>query len=160
MLFSPWIGGDDTMEMMLFAFLTGVTIVISRTVNAKLSEHTSPHTSTLMNYIVGLLVSLLLMFLMKENLPSYSALSKQSPYIYLGGALGVIGIFVANIITYRISSYKLTLLLFISQLFAGIIIDNFIYNIFSTGKLIGGLCIFIGIIINRNPEPKVETHKE
>ena len=134
--------------MVLLAFGAGVTIVVSRMINAKLAEYVGDHMSTLMNFIVGLIGATVLAFLLKAKIPESATFTLQQLPLYLGGILGVGMVFIANVITKKIPAYQLTLLMFVTQLFTGIILDYFVYKIFSGGKLVGGLFVLLGLIVS------------
>lgn len=127
----------------------GITVVISRTINARLAEFTSEKTSTFYNYLVGLIVSLLVCALLGGGETSFLA-TPLSPYVYIyfGGVLGVCVVLLSNITVSRVSSFYLSLFLFIGQVFSGILIDAAISQAFSPRNLFGGLFVAIGLIIN------------
>lgn len=79
--------------------------------------------------------------------------------VYLGGLVGVIVISLSNYITPKISAFYLTLLIFIGQLFAGTIIDFFLTNELSTGKIIGGVFVLIGLTYNLLVDRPLKTVK-
>lgn len=139
----------------ILSVLTGVTIVLSRTVNAKLSEYIGPYGSTLMNYVTGILGSFLLMIIMGSAFPlRIKGISVSSFYIYLGGFLGVISIFINNKITSKMPSFELTLLILVGQLVSGILLDYFIMNIFSPGKLVGSIFVALGLFYSVKGDKK------
>lgn len=136
--------------MALFAALTcGITVIISRTTNAQLSKHISNTASTFYNYLTGGIVSLIVLLVSKEIAPSWVLPNNLSGYLmFLGGIVGVFSILLSNYITPRISAFQLTIILFISQIFTGIIIDWLRYDTLSIGKVIGGLLVLFGLIYN------------
>jgi transporter family-2 protein len=140
--------------MMIVAFMAGVTIVVSRMLNAKLTEYVGAHMSTFMNFVVGLLASILLAILVNAKLAETSAFSVNELPLYLGGILGVAMVFISNVITKKIPAYQLTLLMFVTQLFIGLILDYFVYDIFSAGKLVGGVFVLLGLWVSMKEEPK------
>ena len=81
--------------------------------------------------------------------------------VYLGGLVGVIVISLSNYITPKISAFYLTLLIFIGQLFAGTIIDFFLTNELSIGKVIGGIFVLIGLtqFTHRSPDKTVKHNQ-
>jgi len=133
----------------IVSFATGITIVVSRTLNAKLADETSVRVSTLYNYIVGLIICIPVFFFLGSNeiVPAEFALS-QDWYIYLGGVLGVCVVLLSNITVIRISAFYLTLLMFIGQVFTGVLIDAVISQEFSLRILIGGVLVAIGLCVN------------
>ncbi|MCL2699082.1 MAG: DMT family transporter [Defluviitaleaceae bacterium] len=130
------------------SFAAGVCIVISRTLNARLSELTSVHISTFFNYFVGLIVSVFVYFLLgsQENIFAFTV--SPNLYIYLGGILGVAVVLLSNITVTKISAFYLTLLIFVGQVFSGILIDIIISQAFSPHNLIGGILVTIGLCVN------------
>lgn len=131
------------------SFVAGVNIVISRTLNAKLSDVTSVRVSTFYNYFIGLVVSLLVFWLLGRNEIVFSELT-LSPnwHIYMGGVLGVCVVLLGNIVVVKISAFYLTLLIFIGQVFSGVIIDAVIAQSVSTRNIIGGLLVTAGLSVN------------
>ncbi|RHW65938.1 EamA-like transporter family protein, partial [Clostridium botulinum] len=61
---------------------------------------------------------------------------------------GVLVIVLSSYVTPKISSFYLTLIIFIGQLFVGIIIDYFTLNKLSLGNMLGGLLVLIGLTYN------------
>jgi len=131
------------------ALLTGLTVVISRTLNARLAQETSMMKSTLFNYIIGFGSAVVIMIVAggRESMLNDFTLS-SNVWIYTGGLIGVFAIMILNITVTKISSFYLTLLLFIGQVFSGIVIDVLLTESFSMNNLIGGILVTIGLTIN------------
>ncbi len=142
----------------LFAILAGTTIVTSRNVNAMLAKKIGAIESTFFNYFVGLLLSIVVFFFSKEAiLPLFIPEGFSDVIMYLGGILGVVAIIISNFITPKISAFLMTLLIFISQLITGIVLDFFLYGEFSLPKVIGGFLVLIGLIYNLYLDKKDNT---
>ena len=133
----------------IVSFVAGVNIVISRTLNAKLAALTSVRTGTFYNYLIGLFVSIPVFLLLGRNEITLAEFA-VSPnwFIYLGGMLGVCVVLLCNITVMKISALYLTLLIFIGQVFSGILIDVIISRELSLRNLIGGVLVAIGLCIN------------
>jgi len=128
------------------SFAAGVITVISRTLNAKLADNTSARISTFFNYAVGLAGASAVCLLLGRSEPVYSGLVVSPDfYLYLGGTLGVCMILISNMIVTKVPAFYLSLLLFIGQVFAGIVIDALIMRSFSMPILIGGLLVTAGL---------------
>lgn len=54
-----------------------------------------------------------------------SSFSNIPPYAYLGGFLGVVIVLLNGVVTPKLSSFYMMLLIFIAQLFTGLVIDYF-----------------------------------
>lgn len=133
----------------LFSFLAGVNLVISRTLNAKLAEKTSIRISTFYNYLVGLLIAIPVYFLLGRNEVNFANFTfSPKLYIYFGGILGVCVVLLSNKIVTKISAFYLSLFLFLGQVFSGIIIDVVISQNFSLRNMIGGIFVAVGLSVN------------
>ena len=135
---------------------TGVTIVLSRSVNGLLSKKMGAYQGTFYNYFTGFMTSLILMLvLMIVGVQHINiSLDKTNLMMYLGGIIGVFNILILNIIVPRISPVILTLLSFIGQLVSGMVIDAFVYQMFSVSKILGCLIVIIGLVIYQLSEEK------
>lgn len=137
------------MLYIIISILAGVSVVVSRIINSNLAKEIGIFQSTFYNYIVGLFFSIIFFILSREKINLSGLKSGDVPFwAYLGGIAGVLFIVLSNYITPRISSFYLTLLMFVGQLFTGIIIDYFAEGNISNGKLIGGLLVLTGLIYN------------
>ncbi|EEH98882.1 DMT family transporter [Clostridium tertium] len=134
------------MLYILLAILSGVSVVLSRIVNFKLAEEIGTFQGTFFNYLTGFITSLIFFFLTKDYI-NISELSIPF-YAYLGGTIGILVVLMFNYITPKVSSFSLSLLVFIGQLSIGIIIDYFSNNTISVGKILGGLLILLGLSYN------------
>lgn len=134
------------MLYILLAILSGVSVVLSRIVNFKLAEEIGTFQGTFFNYLTGFITSLIFFFLTKDYI-NISELSIPF-YAYLGGTIGILVVLMFNYITPKVSSFSLSLLVFIGQLSIGIIIDSFSNNTISVGKILGGLLILLGLSYN------------
>jgi transporter family-2 protein len=131
------------------SFAAGVCIVISRTLNAKLADLTSVWISTFYNYLFGLIIAIFVFFILGHNeLNQMKLIFSPNLYIYFGGIIGVCVVFMSNITVAKISAFYLTLLIFVGQVFSGVLIDILISQEFSTRNLIGGIFVTIGLCIN------------
>lgn len=131
------------------SLLSGVSIVLSRTINAGLAIKTSDLTSTLFNYIIGLCVALVLMLLLGQREPLFSGVSHAPPFwAYFGGWIGVFVVLLSNITVKRISGFYITLLIFIGQVFSGIVLDLILTQVFSLEILLGGILVTAGLAAN------------
>lgn len=133
----------------LVALLSGVTVIVSRTLNARLAECTSVRISTLFNYLVGLALAIPVYFLLGRHEVSVAQFQfYPNWYLYLGGTLGVCMILFCNMTVAKISALYFTLFSFLGQVFSGILIDALIDGAFSPRNLIGGVFVTAGLLVN------------
>ena len=99
------------MISIIFSILSGVTIVLSRSVNGMLSKKMGAYQGTFYNYFTGFMTSLILMLvLMIVGVQHINiSLDKTNLMMYLGGIIGVFNILILNIIVPRISPVILSL---------------------------------------------------
>ena len=137
----------ETLAVVL-SLVAGATIVMSRTLNARLAELTSVRVSTFYNYLVGLMTALLLFLAAGSGELAHMERFAPSPFMYLGGLLGVGVILISNITVTKISAFYLSLLIFIGQVFTGVLIDAIISQELSMRILIGGVLVTVGMCAN------------
>jgi transporter family-2 protein len=143
------------MLYIILAALCGCTTILSMIVNSHLSKKIGVFQGTFVNYIVGLLTTILLITIVKDSMNLSFASFPQIPlWALLGGLLGVMVVASANIIIPKIPTIYTTLLIFIGQLFTGILIDYFRVGFVSNGKIIGGLLILLGLLYNSSVDKK------
>lgn len=132
----------------LCAFATGITIVVSRSINAALAQHIGAYESSFFNYLIGLLTSIVFLFIF--GISNLTALSKlpfaNDPLLYLGGAIGVINIVILNLVVSKVPALQLTLLIFIAQLLTGMLLDWLLYDQFSSKKMLGCGIVLFGLL--------------
>ncbi|HSQ87671.1 DMT family transporter [Romboutsia sp.] len=137
------------MLYIIIAICAGVSITVARLINSNLADRIGIFQGTFYNYAIGLIVSLVfLVFNREPSLLSTGTLLNVPVWAYLGGLLGVIVVAASNFVTPKISAFYLTILIFVGQIFAGIIIDYYSSDIISKGTIIGGLLVFVGLTYN------------
>ncbi|WP_251859641.1 DMT family transporter [Clostridium sp. Marseille-Q2269] len=137
------------MLYLFISILAGAFIIIGRIINSNLAEKIGIFQGTFFNYIIGLLFSFIFLFLSNERLSiTYTTMKSIPLWTYLGGLIGVLVIILSSYITPKMSSFYLTLIIFIGQLFTGIILDYFTINKLSIGNIIGGILVLIGLTYN------------
>ena len=146
------------MFYMVISVLAGVSIVVARIINSALASRIGTLQSTFFNYITGLSVSFVFLVISRElaNLPA-AKYGTIPLWAYAGGLLGVIVIILSNFTTPKVSAFYLTLLIFIGQLFAGILIDYLISGDISIGKITGGILVLAGLTYNLLLDKKREN---
>ncbi|MGH4137145.1 DMT family transporter [Clostridium sp.] len=143
------------MVYIILAVLCGCFTIISMIINSHLAKKIGVLKGTLINYIVGLLSTIILMIIVRSSLKlSPSIFTKIPWWALLGGMIGVVVVASSNIVLPKIPTIYTTLLIFIGQLFTGILIDYFRMGFVSKGKIIGGLLILLGLLYNSNVEKK------
>lgn len=145
----------------LVAILSGVSIVVSRIINSRLGDEIGVFQSTFYNFLTGLIFSIIILLFSNETIGISSEILSSTPIAaYLGGLIGVISIALSNYVAPKISAFYMALLIFIGQLFTGIIIDYFTLGEISLGKVIGGIIVCIGLAYNLNLDKNEEIAED
>lgn len=131
----------------LFSLAGGVTVVLSRTLNARLAKHTGDMQSSFYNHIVGLVVAIVAALIIAEPLPAIQ-FSLGTSWMYCGGMLGITLVLLYNLTVPKVPSFRLTLLSFIGQVFTGIVIDLMMAVEYSKASFIGALLVTGGVVLN------------
>ncbi len=66
-------------------------------------------------------------------------------------------VLLSNVTVRRISAFYMTLLLFVGQVFTGIVVDMALTGVFSPQNLIGGALVAAGMAVNLRLEPQDGT---
>ncbi len=133
--------------VVLLSFSAGITVVLSRTVNARLAEKIGALQGSLVNHLVGLPFTIIVALLVGQVSP-ISTISTFQPWIYFGGILGVAVVLLSNLTVPRVSAFRLTLLIFVGQVFTGILLDLVLGHNISSISFVGGIVIISGLAIN------------
>ena len=135
------------MFFILISIASGAIVVISRILNTRLSEKVGLMGSTFFNYLTGLLSALLLFAIVKDKF-TLNSFYNIPLWAYLGGVLGIAVVILSSIVTTKMSTFYITLIIFIGQLFTGIIIDCITTKTIPFAKIIGGLLVVLGLAYN------------
>ena len=142
-------GGGFALWPVLAVFLSGVLLVVSRSYNARLADETSVYVSTFFNYFCGLVTAIPVFLLFGGSEAVWAGLVLSPDWwIYLGGAIGVVTVWLSNIVVVKIPQLYITLLMFVGQVFTGVMIDALLDGAFSTANIIGGVLVAFGLALN------------
>jgi transporter family-2 protein len=138
----------DTAPVVM-SFAAGCMVVVTRTLSARFATLTSINISTFFNYVFGLSCAFLVLLLLGVNEPAVLSVGiSPNIYIYLGGIIGACLVLACNILVMKVPAFYLSVLMFIGQVFAGIIIDAIIAQSFSAKLLTGGLLVAAGLCVD------------
>ncbi|QUH30916.1 DMT family transporter [Vallitalea guaymasensis] len=132
----------------ILALLAGALVIVSISINGNLATKVGLIQSSITNYLVGLISSIIFFLILNRFVFdfSFNKLGDTPFYYMLGGVIGSIIICLNNLLINKISAVYVTILIFLGQMITGILIDYAKSGIFSTGKVIGGLLIVIGLV--------------
>lgn len=125
----------------------GVSIVTSRSMNARLAQSVGTMQGTFLNFAAAMPVTIVLMLLLGNHF-TVSEMASAPWWMYLGGIFGVVGVSLNNLLVPHLPAFQLTLLSFLGQLACSTVIDLFTGAASSRQSLIGGCLIAVGMLIN------------
>ena len=135
------------MFFILISIAAGAIVVISRILNTRLSEKIGLMQSSFFNYFTGLSSSLILLAIINDKI-HLNKFQGIPLWAYLGGLLGIFVVLLSSVVTPKMSTFYITLIIFIGQLFAGILIDCIALKTIPFAKIVGGLLVIAGLAYN------------
>lgn len=131
------------------ALMTGVTVVTSRTINGALAKRSTASLSAWYNHLVGLVGAVLVLAILgfPGSIP-FAGINFSNFWIFTGGILGVLAVTFSNFLIHHVSSYSMTLLLFVGQITGGVLLDVFLEGSFDPIQIVAGLIIVLGFSLN------------
>ena len=147
------------MVYIFLSFITGVTIVINMMLNGKLAQREGMINGVIINYLIAAISSIILCAIMIKSMPAYSTIGQVPLPYFSSGFIGVLTTYLFNVIVTKVPAVYVVILRFIGQMLTSAIIDYIYLDIFSKGKVIGGLLFLIGLIINAKVDNKYAQEK-
>ena len=144
------------MIYIILSFLIGIVIVINMMLNGRLAEREGLISGVVIYYLTAVLSSALLCAVMIKTIPSYSVIRAVPLPYFLGGFIGVLTTYLFNVIVPKVSAVYVVILRFIGQMLTSAVIDYIYLDIFSGGKVFGGVLFLIGLIVNAKDDNKNE----
>lgn len=150
------------MIYVILALLAGVTIVVNRIINAKLADKIGLLQGTFFNYLTGFITATIVLIISSEiiSVSKLEDITKLPWWAYMGGAVGVVVVGLSSYMNSKTSVFYLTLFMFIGQLFVGAMIDYIRGGAVSTGQIIGGLLVLVGLAYNLSIDKKAEKEAQ
>lgn len=143
------------MLMILLAVLGGVLTTLSMVVSSTLGKRIGLIQSTIIHYIGGLVGGIFILIgLGSATTPSIMEMSNMPIYIFLGGIIGVMVVYISNVVIPKIPVVYSTLLMFSGQMICAIIIDAIVIGDFPILKLVGAIIVVLGIFYNSRVDAK------
>ncbi len=133
--------------MIFIAVFIGANTVLCRYLNALYAKHNGLCMGTLVNYVTGLSTSLLFLLLagLPAALPALGPATLRTVAMFFGGAVGVVMVQLLIYVTPRLPAFLSTVLVIVTQLGMGLVLDYAMTGVFSLNKLLGGLMVALGL---------------
>ena len=144
------------------AFGAGLFLVISRELNAAYAGRHGLHFGSLVNYLTGLGASLLAFVVLGgaafSQLPTAALRAfDRNPLYLLGGAGGLLSIYVMNVIVRRLTAVRMTVLFFIGQFASALLFDSLRDGRLAWTRLLALVFIAGGLLAGQRRRERVEA---
>lgn len=140
--------------LVMLAIICGAIFPIQAGLNNRLTKNTlNPIITTFFSVMIGFLTILLYVLITKQKFPTIAKLTEVSWYVWFAGTLGTV--YVASIIFLvpRLGLAFAFSLIVAGQLAMSLLLDHFgVFGIrepITTGRIVGAILIFIGVIVVR-----------
>lgn len=118
------------------AGVIGVCVALEPTVNSGLGKVITPRLASLHSFLVGV-VLIVLINIFSGGFKEYRFIAKSPPYLWIGGILGVIIVYLGAKVTPLLGVASTVTIMVAVQLIAGILIDQF--GLFGVAKVPAGM---------------------
>lgn len=140
-------GSTGQLLYILTALISGALVMFTSVLNAILARKIGLLRGTAINYTAGFLTSILILLLMGSTLSDFTILPTIHPLlIFGGGSLGVLIVSGLSTVIPRIPAVYSTILIFIGQTGAGLVLDYYLLDRFSWFQAAGALLIAMGLM--------------
>ncbi len=127
-------------------FIGGITVV-TRYLNTRFASYNGLSMGTLFNYVTGLTASLLVWLIFGDpaSVVPPESVNLRTVAMFFGGMFGVVMVQLFIYVTPRLPAFLGTILLVVSQLGFGLVLDWILSGVFSPGKTLGALMVLLGL---------------
>lgn len=138
------------LPFILLAFTAGAVNMVGTVINARLAVRIGLFRGVRINYIAGFSTIIVVALLARTDLSGLAAaVVKTGPFVAIGGGfLGVVVVASTNFVMPRIPALYASLVMFVGQSLAGILIDAIVYGTFSWREPAGTAIILAGLMAN------------
>lgn len=151
----------SAVSSVLISLASGVTLVVSRMMNADLAKSAGAVSGAFINHLVGIPAGLIALLLLGNGEPPIASCVGAIPlWAYLGGIVGVIVVILTNYAVPQITALQATLLIFVGQISAGIVIDALTGTSQSKQFLLGVILVSLGAIAGAVAERRSAAAKD
>ncbi|MBF9016330.1 MULTISPECIES: DMT family transporter [unclassified Oceanispirochaeta] len=141
-------GGSSGNAIYLFlALISGALVMLSTVINAQLAKRVGLLRGTSVNYAAGLVTAIVILLIMGSRPSEFAVIPSIHPLlIFGGGVLGVIIVSGLSTVVPRIPAVYSTILIFIGQVGAGLVLDYYILDSFAWLQAAGAVVIALGLL--------------
>ncbi|WP_422478066.1 DMT family transporter [Pleomorphochaeta sp. DL1XJH-081] len=144
-------GGTFAIPYVVIGILTGVITMIQMVYNSRFAAYKGVFFSARNNVLSGLLIAITIYLFTaaEETVNAFSSLAEVPIYLMLGGGLlAIVVVSGTNHVIPRIPALYSALLLSSAQIITSIVIDYYLYDLFSGRLLLGAVIILLGMMGN------------
>lgn len=141
---------EGSFMAIFITLITGFCVVFNRIASAELAKKRSLQKSVFWNFLIASITLILLSKVLYQTslIQTYNSMLQSNPLLLTGAIFAVATVLATNYLSPRVASYYLTLLLFIGQIFSGIVLDIVLSSSFSFQNFAGGILVLLGLLLN------------
>lgn len=154
-------GGQTSVFALVMALLSGATVVLSRTANARLSADSNVWVGTLANFATALPI-VLAAWLAQGGAADAGRIASAiaaNPYSIAGAVLAIASVTMLNVTVPKIGALTLTQLSFVGQLLGSLVCDVVLGSPADLPTLCGSVLIAVGMLYNTANERQLAGRK-
>lgn len=148
---------QGSLTFLVAALIAGAVVPFQAGANAALGRALGhPLWATIVSLIVSIICVLPVLLAMKVPLPTFTGLSGQPKWIWIGGVAGVLYITAAILLAPKLGAAGFMTAVIAGQLIASVLIDyfgimGFVSREITPSRMIGVLLVAIGVIVMQGP---------
>lgn len=141
--------------LLVLALTAGVFLPLQAGINAQLRNYTGhPVIASFISFLVGTLVLLVIALVLRLPWPSQTGISNTPWWVWTGGALGAVFVFLTIVLADTLGAAVLVALIIAGQMLASVVLDHYGLVGFSRhpinpGRILGVLLLLSGVILIR-----------
>lgn len=141
---------EGSFMAIFITLITGFCVVFNRIASAELAKKRSLQKSVFWNFLIASITLIVLSKVLYKSslIQTYNSMLQSNPLLLTGAIFAVATVLATNYLSPRVASYYLTLLLFIGQIFSGIVLDIVLSANFSLQNFAGGILVLFGLLLN------------
>lgn len=137
------------MIYLLLAFIAGINIIISTSINSALGKRVGLLNNALIFYGVALASSMIVFVIFSGGEPLRAGNIQKIPgYVYLGMLIPIITLFLSTYTMQKFSVVNYVLITYIAEILTAVIIDYFISKTIQLPKITGAALMIIGLYMD------------
>lgn len=137
------------MMYLFLAFIAGINIIISTSINSALGKRVGLLNNALIFYVIALASSMIVFVIFSGGEPLRAGnIPKMPGYVYLGILIPIVTLFLSTYTMQKFSVVNYVLITYIAEILTAVIIDYFLSKTIQLPKIAGAALMIIGLYMD------------